>query len=309
MDNEVIKKTFEEMKKALPQADKCPDDAAISRFLEGVMDERETEEMEEHLASCAMCCDYVVSFNKVINFPAEETLPQVPDEQTRKIAALVKERDTGTYSEGITDNLAQLAKAIREFFSFDWMTQPVPVAVRSVAVALLVVLIVAASLLYYQKGRIIRDESGRIVPLGLDMEVIGKSYITTRGTPSEKTIKEGDTLLSNDFCRISFELTWDAYAYVLYYDSTGKMRLLYPDAGTHRRIKGEKRYFIPEEENDWFQLDNNTGTETVIVLGSDEPIRGLNETLDSIRGLNKEEVLEILATKADVVKDISFKHM
>ena len=146
------------------------------------------------------------------------------------------------------------------------------------------------------------------------MEVIGKSGVeATRGIPGkkvEKIIDEGDALLSNDYCRINFEIDHDAYAYVLFHDSMGKLHQLYPDPATEtpQKVKGKTKYTIPEGENSWFRLNDTVGTETVFVLASQKPIGDLKETFDSIQSLNKEEVLELLKTKANVLKALNFKH-
>jgi hypothetical protein len=147
------------------------------------------------------------------------------------------------------------------------------------------------------------------------MEVIGKTgVIHTRGIPEgetvEKIIKDGDTLYSDDYCRINFELDQDAYAYVLYYDSTGNLHQLYPDPDTEipQKVKGNTAYTIPEGENKWFQLDNFSGTETVFVLASSKPISNLKEMFAAVQGKSAEEIFDVFKSKATVLKTLSFKH-
>jgi hypothetical protein len=300
MEDKLIRKIFDEMKEELPKTGECPDEADLVCFAEGIMDEKKTERIEKHLISCSKCCDYVVSLNKVINFSAEERLPEVPTEQLRKVSALVKDRE-----KDILSNLERITQFIKEFFSFDWIAQPIPVAVKSGAVVFLVLLIVSTTFLYRQQRE----------PLSLQMEVIGKTrVITTRGTPGEeiveKIIKEGDTLYSNGYCRINFELDQDGYAYVLLYDSTNKLHQLYPDYDTAilQKVKAKTKYTIPEGEDNWFRLDDYTGTETVFILASSKPISGLRETFADLQGLSREEVVKTLKSKARVVKVLSFKH-
>jgi len=306
MEDKLIKETFKEVKKGLYKTGKCPDETELVHFLEGIMDEKEAEGIEKHLVLCSKCCEYVVSLNKIIHFPAEERLPEVPDEQMRNARVLVKDREKKySLSENISSNLERLIQSTREIFSFDWIAQTIPVAVKSVAMALLVLLIVSTTFLYYQ-------QRGR---MGLHMEIIGKTgVIPTRGVPAEepveKIIKEGDTLYSHDYCRINFEVDRDAYTYVLYYDSRGTLHQLYPDPATkdRQKIKANTKYTIPAGEDDWFQLDDHMGMETVFVLASHKPISDLEETFNSMQGLNKEEALEVLKSKATVLKVLSFKH-
>jgi len=305
MENKPIKEAFKEMKKGLSKPGECPDESDLACFEEGTLDERERERIEKHLISCSKCCDYVVSLNKVINFSEKERLPEVPDGQLEKVSALVKGTEKKVRTKDIASSLAGVIQSIREFFDFSWIAQPIPVAVRSGALAILVLLIVSTTFLYQQQR----------APIGVTMEVIGKtSAIATRGTPGgetiEKIVKDGDTLCSDDYCRINFELDQDAYAYVLYYDSTGNLHQLYPDPDIEipQKVKGNTAYTIPEGENKWFQLDNHSGTETVFVLASSKLISNLKEMFGAVQGKSAEEVLEVFKSKATVLKTLSFKH-
>ena len=109
MDDKLIKKAFNAMKSETPTKGKCPDEADLCRFVEGLMDERETSEVEKHLISCPACCDYVVSFNKIMHFPEEEKLPEVPVEQIKqaskvcRIAEEEKERSQTVKISGLLD--------------------------------------------------------------------------------------------------------------------------------------------------------------------------------------------------------------
>jgi len=305
MENEMIKKAFREMKHEVHRAGKCPDETDLSCFVEGTINEEKSEGIEKHLVSCATCCDYVVSLNKIINLPSEEKLPGVPSDQVKKVRDLVKGKDGITIAESISDGLESITQSIKEFFSFGWVAQPIPVAVKSSALALLVLLFVSTTFLYFQ-------QDGEI---GVNMEIIGKTRtIPTRGVVGgetiEKIVKEGDTLFSKDYCRINFELDQDAYAYVLYYDSSSRLQQLYPDPAMAipQKSKGNTQYTIPEGNNNWFQLDNRKGTETVFVLASREPIRDFNETINTFQGENAKEALKLFENKATVIKTVSFEH-
>ncbi len=305
MEDKLIKDVFKGMKKELPKHGECPDETDLACFEEGTLDERERERIEKHLISCSKCCDYVVCLNKVIHFSEEESLPEIPTGQLKKVSALVKGREKEVRTKDIASSLTGIIQSMREFFDFSWIAQPIPVAVRSGALALLVLLIVSTTFLYQQQG----------APISVTMEVIGKtSEIATRGTAGgetiEKIVKDGDTLYSDDYCRINFETDQDAYAYVLYYDSTGNLHQLYPDPDTEipQKVKGNTAYTIPEGENKWFQLDNRSGTETVFVLASSKPISNLKEMFAAVQGKSAEEVLEVFKSKANVLKTLSFNH-
>ena len=304
MEDKLIKQAFNETKKGLIISSKCPDEADLACFAEGIMDEKELERIEEHLLSCSKCCDYVVSLNKVINFSEKERLPEIPTGQLEKVSALVKGSEKDVRTKDIASSRAGVMQFMRELFNFSWIGKPLPVAVKSGAFALLVLLMVSTTFLYRQQR----------VSLTLQMEVIGKSGVeATRGIPGkkvEKIIDEGDALLSDDYCRINFEIDHDAYAYVLFHDSMGKLHQLYPDPAIEnpQKAKGKVKYTIPEGENNWYKLNDHIGTETVFVLASKKPISDLKEDLNSIQSLNKEDLLELFKTKADALKVLSFKH-
>jgi hypothetical protein len=299
MEEKLIKTALKEMKRKMPSTKGCPDDAELCCFVEGGLDEKASERIEKHLLLCPTCCNYVVSLNKVINFPEGETLPEVPPEKIRAVDRLVKDKSVESTEKG------SLFRSVKEFLRLDWLMQPMPVMVKSCATALVVLFVFTAVYVYYQQS----------TSLGVQMEVISKAgTITTRGTTGdkevEKIIKEGDTLYSNDFCRISFELDKNAYAYIFYYDSTGTLEQLYPDPKVLEPLKvmAKTTYVIPPGDDSWFQLDDQTGTETVFMVASEEPLDNLKEVLVSLQGSSREEVLETLKSQAPVVKVLNFKH-
>lgn len=305
MEDKLIKQVFKGMKKEIPKPGKCPDEADLACFEEGTLDDKERERIEEHLVSCPKCCDYVVSLNKVVHFSEDERLPEIPVGQLNRVSDLVKGGEEDARTRNLASFLAGIIQSIKEFFIFDWIAQPIPVAVRSGAVALLLLLVVSTTFIYFQ-------EEGDI---GLQMEIIGKTgAIATRGTKGgdtfENILKDGDTLYSNDYCRINFELDKDAYAYVLYHDSNGELHQLYPDPATeiHQKVKGSRAHTIPEGENQWFQLDNRSGRETVFVLASNKPISNLKETFGGLQGKSAEQIKEVFKNKATVLKTLSFNH-
>ena len=299
MEEKLIKSALKEMKKKIPTAKGCPDDSDLCLFVEGGMDEEASKLIENHLLLCSDCSDYVISLNKIMNFPEGEPLPEVPPEQIMAVDRLVREKRAEDKEKG------GLFQSLKEFLSLDWLMQPMPVMVKSCATALVVLFVFTVLYVYYQQS----------TSLGVQMDLISKSgTITTRGTTgdkeAEKIIKEGDTLYSNDFCRISFELDKNAYAYILYYDSKGTLEQLYPDPKVLKPLKvmAKTTYVIPPGEDSWFQLDEQTGTETVFMVASEEPLSNLKEVLVSLQGSSREEVLKTLKGKAAVVKVLNFKH-
>ena len=313
MEKELIKKASREMKKGLP-VEKCPDEVELCRFAEGTSDDKETGKLEAHLVVCAKCCDTVVSLRKVISFSDEEQLPKIPDEQLIKLYNVIKDTPRHHLSKKISQALEYLGQSIKEFLGFDWIFQPIPVAVRSGVVVLFAVLMAISVYLYYRHREVIVKEVGQL-PLEVQMELIGKTrMISTRGVPEgepvETIIKEGDTLYSNDYCRIQFELDRDAYTYVVLQDPEGRLNQLYPDpaAAVPQKLKANTRYIVPAGEDQWFTLDTNVGTEAVFLVASYRPLDNVREMLKTMQGRSKEEVLKTFTNNADVVKVLHFNH-
>jgi hypothetical protein len=180
--------------------------------------------------------------------------------------------------------------------------QPIPIPIKSGVAALLVILFISTAYFYYQ-------QEGAMI---LNMEVIKHAKITSeRGIPKEeikeKIIKEGDLLNSGDYYQIKFGLNQDAYVYILLHDSTGKLYPA-PEVECPLQYKEDLEMLILPDKERGYILDKNIGTETVFVLASKKPISNVEQTIISLQNLSKEKVLEILKTKVNVVKVLSFKH-
>jgi hypothetical protein len=296
MEEKLIKKAFEEIKTSHPQGDACPDECDFCRFLEGSMDDEKRALMEEHLLSCPACTDYMVALHKVSHFPADEMLPVVPAAQIAKACGLIEGKNKAASKE------TTLIESIKEFFSFQWITRPILVMAQSCAVALVVLLVCAAAYLYVQQS----------APLSAQLEVTGMSSEVIRGTApaASRVIKEGDILYSEDYCRISFELSRDAFAYVFYYDSGGLLHQLYPDpaAVMPKKVEGGKTYNVPDTKDDCFILDDQKGTETIFMVASAKPIGNISELYQAAKGLNRDASLKLFREAAPVFKVLNFIH-
>jgi hypothetical protein len=310
MEDQIIKKTFEKIKKGMPGAEKCPDEDDLARYVEDILDEEGTKQIKAHLIGCSKCSEEVasliVALNRVDSISAEEELPEVSAKQLSRASALVREKDTirrkSKFSESIVNSLETLSEQTKEFFSFRWIMQPIPIPIKSGVAALLVILFISTAYFYYQ-------QEGAMI---LNMEVIKHAKITSeRGIPKEeikeKIIKEGDLLNSGDYYQIKFGLNQDAYVYILLHDSTGKLYPA-PEVEFPLQYKEDLEMLILPDKERGYILDKNIGTETVFVLASKKPISNVEQTIISLQNLSKEKVLEILKTKVNVVKVLSFKH-
>jgi hypothetical protein len=115
-------------------------------------------------------------------------------------------------------------------------------------------------------------------PLNLKMNIIGQRK-ETDGNYIEVFVNEGNVLRSRDNFQVHLESSRPAYVYVLIYDSEGKASQLFPDPKIEETgfVQAGQSVVVPGPDS-WFWLDDSTGTETIYVLASENPmtdIRGL----------------------------------
>jgi len=117
------------------------------------------------------------------------------------------------------------------------------------------------------------------IPLSIQVNIIGQRKIGENNY-EEVIIREGSTLKSDDNFHINVSTSRECYIYVIIFDSMGKANLLFPSsiAGHNNRIKGNVAYSIPSG-NDWFYLDENTGTETIYVLADINQMNDIDNLL------------------------------
>lgn len=116
------------------------------------------------------------------------------------------------------------------------------------------------------------------IPFELGVNLLGQREISNDNF-EEIVIKNGSTLKSNDNFKVYIRTTQDCYVYVLMFDSEGKASMLFPGmGGSNNRVKGNRNYQVPAG-NDWFYLDEKTGTETIYVLADINPMTDIDRLL------------------------------
>ncbi|HEV2992581.1 MAG TPA: DUF4384 domain-containing protein [Candidatus Angelobacter sp.] len=81
------------------------------------------------------------------------------------------------------------------------------------------------------------------------------------------------TFLTGDRVKIHFSTNFDGYVYALNETPSGDTVLLFPtrEAGTGNLVKSGHDYVIPAT-NGWFRFDEETGAETIHMIGSRQPL-------------------------------------
>lgn len=118
-------------------------------------------------------------------------------------------------------------------------------------------------------------------PLSLEMVVVASRPGPGGRDTDLGEVREGDRLRSNDDVKVYFKTSAAAWVYLVWVDTRGRATLQFPakNAGTDNRVTGGALHWIPSRENYWIPLDNQTGTETLYLVGSHEPLANLDALL------------------------------
>jgi serine/threonine protein kinase len=96
----------------------------------------------------------------------------------------------------------------------------------------------------------------------------------------EHTLCDGMTLYDGDQFRIVFSTNADCHVYIVGVDPRGDVSVLFPskDIRQGNRVQGNRQYEIPDGDK-WFELDKQTGTETLYLLASYDVLTDLEQLL------------------------------
>lgn len=130
----------------------------------------------------------------------------------------------------------------------------------------------------------------RAIPEALDFQI---HYLYRHGGQGEpQSFQSGSMLHSGDHYKIQFTPDEDCYVYILQIDSSETLYKLFPlekfgDVKLNHRnpVKAGATYTVPGP-NQWFELDDQVGDETIYFLASRQPklhLENLADTLDLAR--------------------------
>lgn len=135
----------------------------------------------------------------------------------------------------------------------------------------------AETKMYWVYAEILKSKVN-VEPLSLKLEAIARR--NWEGQMMEVVVKSGTQLRSGESLKIYFEVSDDAYVYILLYDSQGVASLIFPNGEINlsNKVKSNVRYQIPDG-NTWFWLDYNTGRETIYGIAAREPMPAITTLL------------------------------
>jgi hypothetical protein len=109
--------------------------------------------------------------------------------------------------------------------------------------------------------------------------------VVTLSTGVRRPVAPGDTLRTGDRIELLVEVDKPAYVYITQVFPDGTAAVLFPDGGDFK-VRADASTRIPPEGK-WFELDDVTGEEHVVVIASERPLDEADEeakrALDDIR--------------------------
>jgi hypothetical protein len=120
--------------------------------------------------------------------------------------------------------------------------------------------------------------TGPAFPLALYWHGFGQRL--QGGTWTEFHVEDGTTMFDGDQFRLHFVPTADCHAYILCFNAEGSVTQLFPNPAIQRgnSCRAGQEVQVPDGVN-WFTLNDSTGTETLWLVGSHEPLPALDEKL------------------------------
>ncbi len=270
----VIKQVFTRMKKSNPKPGNCPGDELLAAYHEGSLTGEETERIEEHLVLCDRCTENLIVLSEIVSSYDSATESITTEKMVQRAKDLIKPPVEPPLWERLSS----------WFISF----RPVPVMA---AACVCLVLVIVGVYMYAPPG----GER----PIALSMGIIARlpSGAVTKGkTPvfKEVEIEDGGVLHSGDLFRIKFKLRKEAYVYLLALNARGKITRIFPrkDTRVDFQAKPDEPYAIPQGD-EWFRLDDNTGTETFYLFASPNRIEDIDQKVAHLKKPGPDELKKI----------------
>ncbi len=266
----------------------CPDAETLAAYHEHGLKKEEEARVEEHLASCEECMEYLTVLSEGMHaFDSGEEISAPKD---------------------IVDRARNLVPAspesVRRKSIFSWVSQFRPTPALATACAALLLALATTIGLFTSN-----DEKQLS---GLKLGIIGRvsTGAVTRGTGAihrDVAVKDGGVLHSGDMFKVRFETPEEGYVYLLGLDSTGRLTRLFPGEKEPFpfNAKAGQSYWAPQGDQ-WFRLDQSPGKETVVILFSLVPLKEFQRKIDQLKNSSVDHIAQVFP-KAEI-RVVGFQH-
>ena len=116
---------------------------------------------------------------------------------------------------------------------------------------------------------------------------------------NERTLESNSILFSGDSFQLSVEALDSVYVYAFLIDSTDNVILLNDNDSSF--ISKTQTVYFPSDTNNWFQLDENTGLETLIIASSSNKL--------NVSNISSPEGIDSLKENGAILETFIIKHM
>ncbi len=255
----------------------CAESENAILFASKELSEDETIRFKNHLLNCNYCSQLVqdIRMSEILAEDDPDELPEISFELKKAL-----EPDSPPAPElwnRLVDRVLNLYEKVTDFISF-------PKIISAFVVACLAFFII-------HNNSILEFNDSKI---GVELTVIGKVIDESqmRGNKNPPTYKEvivdsKKNLKSNDFFQIKTKINEAAFYYFLLWDSNQKITKL----GSGKAIPEE--IFILPGNNQWYQLDDTKGIESIIIITSGKEIPDFDNKLNKISSIETEELKKI----------------
>ena len=140
-------------------------------------------------------------------------------------------------------------------------------------------------------------------PYSIQILVQGRIQVGFRGGQpeyKEVQVEPGGELKSGDYFRVQTKIDKDAYVYVVFQDSAGEIQ-----GQELGHMAGGTELSLPDGDK-WFRLDQNTGTERIWVLASEDKIEDFGERVEELKSSGTERIEK--AFPESTIQSFNFNH-
>lgn len=278
-------KTMDSLREAfMKDKDNIPDNChmadQVSAYAFGELSSEEGQKAKEHLKSCRFCLDLYMDIKQ-----SEEDAEKTKDEKVEVLPGLQKAFDKG--KKPPVSPWQKINDAISDFFGGGFGFKPVAT-------------FATVALIMFVGFYVMRDSTA---PYTIEIMLHGRTQVGFRGGQPEYKdfqVEPGGKINSGDYFRFQTKIDDDAFIYVIFQDSSGNIQSL--EKGY---IDGGKNLFLPED-NKWYHLDENTGTEKLYMLASTKKIDGFSDKIEKLKSDGIDAIDKVFPEAT--VKAFSFQH-
>lgn len=263
----------------------CPESDNAIAYAFGELSAHERSSFRNHMLNCRFCFDLV----------QDAMMAEIESERTKyesaqilpNLSKIINEPDTKIYSS-IKNKIVQLMVKIGDFFTM-------PKMISAIAVACLAIFLINPNIIDFNQSQI-----------GIELTVVGKvlDEEKVRGnatTYREFILNKDSSLKSGSSFQIRTKINQDAYYYLILQDSRQVIAKL--DSG--KAVAGE--IIVIPNRDQWYQLDENQGVETIVLIAAENEISNFDDKLKGIKSIEINEIKNIFKTATVVSFDIVHK--